>query len=129
MSAARRAYDGEQVDVWFSNMPNEKLFSAGDTIVEKTIEPDRYVIDVLEEIWLLIAHPQRSEVRKKAMDVGMLPNPETGGYGTLSIREMYRAALQCAESTEPLRLRVLAYEDAYTIGPLSIWIAVEPLED
>ncbi len=125
---ARRAYAGEQVDVWFNLMPNELLFDEGETLVMRTIEPDLDEIDVLEQIWLLIAHPKRSEVRKQAQEAGMLPNPETGGYGVMPIREMYRAAQRCANSDEPVRILLQADEDAYTVGPLSIRIVVVPSE-
>ncbi len=123
---ARRAFLGEQVYVDFVAGPNRLIFRAGEAIVTRKVGPGLEESDVFEQLWLLIADPARSEVRKQAQAAGLLPDPQTGRYGEVTIRELYRAAKTCAGRPDATAVRVEAAEDTYTAGPLSIRIAVEP---
>jgi uncharacterized protein (DUF3084 family) len=124
--AARRSFSGEQVYVGFAAEPNRLVFREGETIVSRRIEAGVEEADAFEQLWLLIADPARSEVRKQAQAAGLLPDPKTGRYGEVQVRELFRAAQECARRTGPRAVRVDAAQDTYTAGPLSIEIVVEP---
>lgn len=129
IKVAARAFAGEVVQVRFEARPNELVFAKGETIVVKEWPAGLNEADALERLWLLIADPDHSEVRRQARAGDLLPNPKTGGYGEITIRELHAAAKACANRTTPVTVRVQAAADAYTVGPLKIRIVVEPPSD
>lgn len=124
--AARRSFAGEQAYVGLGAEPNRLIFRQGEAIVSRRVGAGLDETEVFEQLWLLIADPARSEVRKQAQTAGMLPDPQTGRYGEVKIRELFRAAKACAGRAESTIVRVEAAGDTYTAGPLSIRIVVEP---
>ena len=82
--------------------------------------------EAFDRLWLLIADPDRSEVRRQAQAAGMLPNPKSGRYGEIGIRELYAAAAECSGRPESVQVEVEAADDTHTVGPLDIHIAVVP---
>lgn len=126
VKAALRTFAGEPALVRFEARPNELVFTAGETIVARPLDAGLTEAEAFEELWRIIADPQSSEVRRQARDAGLLPDPQTGGYGEITIRELYAAAHECSGRAETTRVRIQAAEDAYTLGPLKIRILVEP---
>jgi uncharacterized protein (DUF3084 family) len=126
VKVAARAFPGEQVKVRFEAQPNELVFRKGETIVARKLAPGLDEVGAFEQLWLLIADPDHSEVRRQAKAAGMLPNPKSGRYGEITIRELYAAAHECASRAEPATIKVQADDDTYTQGPLAIKITVEP---
>ena len=123
---ARRTFVNQQVYVVFYAQPNRLVFRKGESIVQREIAPRQDQATAFEQLWRLIADPKRSEVRKQAQAAGLLPDPTTERFGEISIRELYDAARKCADQDRPMVVRVRAAADTYTIGPLTIDIAVEP---
>jgi uncharacterized protein (DUF3084 family) len=121
----RRTFAGEQAYVVFVQQPNRLLFRQGETIVVRRIALGLTEADAFEQLWFLIADPTRSEVRKQAQGAGMLPDPKSGRYGEIEVRQLFRAAGQCANRDSPTTVKVQAAADVYTAGPLSIRIVVE----
>lgn len=126
VKVAGRTFAGEPARVRFEARPNKRVFAKDATIVRRRIEARQDEAATFEQLWLLIADPQSSEVRRQARDAGLLPDPKTGGYGAITIRELYAAAQECANREEPVAVRVQAVNEAYTVGPLKIRIVVEP---
>jgi len=122
----RRAFRGEQVGVRFEAPTNKLVFHEGDTLVTRKLGAHLEQVEAFEQLWLLIADPEHSEVRRQARAAGMLPKPKSGGYGDIEIHELYEAAQACAGRPEPVTVKVQAAADAYTVGPLPIKIVVEP---
>jgi len=123
---SRRAFLGEQVYVVFVKQPNRLVFRRGETIVAREIGPGLDEAEVFQRLWLLIADPSRSEVRKQAQAAGMLPDPTSGRYGEVRIRELFRATKECTGLKEAATVKVEAAEDTCTAGPLIIRIVVQP---
>lgn len=121
----RRTFVNQQVYVVFYAQPNRLVFRKGEPIVQREIPPRQDQATAFEQLWRLIADPKRSEVRKQAQAAGLLPDPNTERFGEISIRELYDAAGKCADQDRPMAVRVQAAADTYTVGPLSIDIAVE----
>lgn len=125
---AKRALPHTPVDVRFDTRPNRLLFREGQAVVTRKLRPGLDQAEAFEQLWLLIADQERSEVRKQAQAAKMLPAAESGQYGQITIREIYEAAEKCADRTEPITVRIEASADAYTAGPLAIRIVVLPAE-
>jgi len=128
IQVVRRALPYAPVDVAFDTRPNQLLFREGQAVVTRKLRPGLDPADAFEQLWVLIADQERSEVRKQAQDAEMLPAPNTERYGEIPVREIYQAAEKCADRTQPVTVRVEAAADAYTSGPLAIRIAVQPAE-
>jgi len=126
VKAAGRAFAGEPVQVRFEARPNELVFRKDEPIVTRELPAGLEDVDALERLWLLIADPKHSEVRRQAQAANLLPDPADGRYGDITIRELYTAAHACAGRGQPVKVRVQAAEDAYTVGPLKIKVVVEP---
>jgi len=126
VKVAGRAFAGEAVQVRFEAQPNELVFRKDEPIVTRELPAELEEVDALERLWLLIADPKHSEVRRQAQAANLLPDPADGRYGDITIRELYAAAHECAGRAQPVKVRVQAAEEAYTVGPLKIKVVVEP---
>jgi uncharacterized protein (DUF3084 family) len=126
VKVAGRAFAGEAVHVRFEAQPNERVFRKDETIVTRELPAGLDEADALEWLWLVIADPRKSEVTRQARAARLLPDPADGRYGDITIRELYTAAHACAGRAQPVKVRVQAAEDAYTVGPLKIKVVVEP---
>ncbi|MGQ9733230.1 MAG: DUF3084 domain-containing protein [Candidatus Zipacnadales bacterium] len=124
----RRAFAGEQVGIGFEARPNHLVYHEGETLVSRKLSPGLSEAEAFEQLWVLIADPKRSEVRRQAQAARLLPDPESGRYGVISIRDIYHAAERCAGRPSSVTVRVEAAADTYTQGPLRIRIIVEPTE-
>jgi uncharacterized protein (DUF3084 family) len=128
VTVARRTFPLQQVYVGFHAAPNRLVFRKGETIVKREIRAHLDESGVFEQLWLLIADPRRSEVRKQAQSAGLLPAPASERFGEVEIRELFRAAKECANRDQPMTVRMEAADDTYTVGPLTINIVTAPSE-
>lgn len=65
------------------------------------------------------------ELRTKAINDGILPDPASNNVGTLSGEEFFSAVETLSEIHEPVIVNALASGDIYTEGPVVITIAFE----
>jgi len=128
--AFRRFFAGDsgQLAVEFWATPNRLVFHAGDVLDEFTVPASDSALQAFEKLWLHIANRPTSVVRARAVAEGMLPQPDTGNYGTIDFAHMFVAVDEIRAGDGEMRVRVMAAEDAYTRGPLLLDIEVTPAD-
>ncbi len=129
--AFRRFFVGDsgQLAVEFWATPNRLVFHKGEVLDEFTVPSSDTALQAFEKLWLHIANRPTSTVRARAFAAGMLPQPDTGNYGTIDFAQIFRAVDEIRGGDGEMRVRVTAAEDTYTRGPLLLDIEVTPIDE
>ncbi|MBU0611253.1 MAG: DUF3084 domain-containing protein [Armatimonadetes bacterium] len=124
---ARRMYEAEQapvgVELWPPrprSVPYVRVFFEDQVIYQTEIDGS----DGREAVFTQLYNLVTKIVRREAKESGLLPNPETGEYGTVNFGQLFEAMDAVAAHKGPVLVQVVAAADTYITDPLLIRIEV-----
>lgn len=129
----RRMYAAERVQaqVELYPLPYVLVFAKDEVIYSVVIDGSKPRADIFTELYNLVT----KLVRREAQGHGLLRDPATQGYGSLSATELLHAFDAIAAAGRPTLVEVKAARDTYIIpsvqgeDPLSIRIEIKPAEN
>lgn len=110
--------EGEGLKLKFSIIPNKKIFSKGEILVEETVQPG---LDEKGVEAALLAIFQKA--REKALAGGLLTGPE-GAVGGVTALRFYEVIGILRAIQSPAKVQVFTVKDIYTGGPLAVDLKV-----
>jgi len=123
MYAAANAFLGDDLPVeFFSVEENKVMFFKGQAIVEDTVDATL----PREDIWEFMIKLLLSDVREKALEKGMLPDPKAGLGVDIPNPEVWDLCDRIMQYSSSVTVRIVATEDIYTLGPLKFEIEIVP---
>jgi uncharacterized protein (DUF3084 family) len=119
---------GEELgNVRFMVLPNELIFPKNQEIATLVLDgalPRENIARILHEFMEVLNH--------EVVELGMMSNPLTGQFGTMSYSSMisfYDMVSKVKDSNQEVNLTAFVSEDTYTIGPLNLLFKLENLNE
>jgi len=106
----------DQLQIRLLAVPNVRVFVKNEIIAETTIEAGSEPADTFTKLWALL----RRDVRQRAQQKHLLPNPETGQYGGVNAAELFTLITQIEQMDHDVKVQVVALDDTYTPDELEV---------
>jgi hypothetical protein len=118
-----RVFVGEdvpaRVELWW--VPSVRVFARDELIYAAQVDGAGARAEIYNQLYNLITKLVRREVQQK----GLLPDPNTGQYGSLPSDRLLGALDDIAARKQTVRVEVTAAKDTFTSDPLVIKIEVK----
>lgn len=111
---------GEPVGITYSVFESVQVYYANEEILSRALN----VKTDSEESELVLSYLLR-ELNHEAQRSGILNDPLTGMVGGIPVNDFYDGVARIAAAVPPFRITLLAAEDIYSEGPVSVQIVVE----
>ena len=110
----------EEVKIRFDSGRSYLLYDEGEILYRKLVYPDErgYNAEDLLHIFL-------REMKLRAVENGILPDPATNDVGSLSGEEFFEVVEKLSTSNNPTIINAVASQNLYTEGPVRIKITLE----
>ncbi|MFO7948039.1 MAG: hypothetical protein R6V19_14640, partial [Armatimonadota bacterium] len=122
ITAFRRLFVAErdQLHVGMQAVPNLRVFAENEVIAESVIAASAEAKDIFNTLLRLL----RVDVRQRAEEAGLLPNPETQQYGQIDSNELFEVIDEIENLDYDVAAQVVATQDIYTADELTIEFVV-----
>lgn len=120
LTAAANAVEGEVVQAELVCFESKLVFSRDDLLAERRFQPGQVREDLEDQVYRILR-----EVNAHASGKGVLREPITGNVGTIDSAEFLDAIETIAESGKAVTLKILAAQDIYTEGPVSVRFIID----
>ena len=104
----------EEMAVEFWAAPNKIVFKSGEVILQGTVDGSQPRALVFGELWAIV-----KDIRRVAIDRGMLQNPRTGQYGEVPADDLLNALDKILAIKKPARIKAIAQRDVRVAPPES----------
>lgn len=122
VTAFRRLFVAEhsQLHVAMRAIPNVRVFAGDEVVADTIIAANAEPKDIFNSLLRLL----RVQVRQRAQEEGLLPNPETGQYGQIDSNELFDIIDRIEKLDYDVLVQVVATDDIYTADELTIKFVV-----
>ena len=114
---------GDDLIVGFTSQDNKLIFRKGEVITEGIIDATMARKNILEQVMTLLG-----KASDTALDKGMVPDPKAGLGVDIPIPDMWDLCDQIKSYSCNVRVRIVATENIWTLGPLKFNIVKEPIK-
>jgi len=112
--------EAEPVPVILVVIPNNRVYTRGETIVPVQVDGSLSRDKVFAQLWSIL-----SKLRNEAQQQGILPHPETGQYGDVPAEQLLSALDQLLSAGKLQTVRAIAAEDVYRAGLSPFLVAIQ----
>ncbi|NLL36500.1 MAG: DUF3084 domain-containing protein [Fretibacterium sp.] len=96
------------------------IYREGEPFYRKAVDPTRSGFDAEKELHFFLR-----ELKKQALQDGILPEPSTHNVGTLEGEDFFDAVERLKTVQAPVIINAITLQDTYTEGPVKIRIEIE----
>lgn len=114
---------GDDLIVGFTSQDNKLIFRKGEIITEGIIDATTARKNIWEKVMMLLGRAS-----DKAMDKGMVPDPKAGLGVDIPIPDMWDLCDQIKSYSGNVRVRIVATQNIWTLGPLKFNIVKDPVK-
>ncbi len=114
---------GEPIPVQIYAQENRLIFKKGEVIVEDIFSPSESPQDIEAKIFILLRRANAEAVEK-----GIVPDPERGTVGIISVYNIYQAINKIKSSKQEVKVKVITTKDIWTADKVRAEIVVEPIK-
>ncbi|MEQ8223072.1 MAG: DUF3084 domain-containing protein [Candidatus Eremiobacterota bacterium] len=114
---------GDDLIVGFTSQDNKLIFRKDEVIREGIIDATVARKHILEQVMILL-----DKASATAIDKGMVPDPKVGLGVDIPIPDMWDICDQIKSYSGNVRVRIIATENIWTLGPLKFKIEKEPVK-